>query len=373
MPLHPPARIGQSVDDIDTPALVIDLDAFERNIATMAALIPDGIRLRAHAKTHKSAKIAALQMAAGAIGVCCQKVSEASQLVEAGVTNVMVSNQVVGQHKLSRLAELAGKATVSVCVDDAENITALSAAVASAGTTLQVLVEIDVGSHRCGVAPGEPAVALARLIADSDALEFAGLQAYHGSAQHFRTDAERGSAIEYAVADVEKTRRLLTQAGLDCPIVAGAGTGTYSHEIASGVYNELQAGSYVFMDADYARNFDGDDEPTSAFEHALFVVSTVMSSTRPGHAVLDAGHKSVAIDSGYPNVWKREGTRYTGASDEHGVLEIDDAHNTPSLGEHIWLVPGHCDPTVNLHNWYVGVRGDKVESIWPVDARGAIY
>lgn len=371
----PPARPGETIEDIDTPALIIDLDAFEHNLSLMASRLPDGVRLRPHAKTHKSAEISLRQMDLGAIGVCCQKTSEAQALVDGGVSNVMVSNQVVGAKKLDRLAALTARAEISVCVDDAGNIDALGKAMtqASSDSDINVFVEIDVGNSRCGVAPGEPAAALARKVVATPRLKFAGLQAYHGSAQHLRTAAERSRAIDSAIASVKQTTDLLEADGIACATIAGAGTGSFENEIASGVYNELQAGSYIFMDADYARNLDESGEPVSTFKHALFVMATVISNTRPGHAVLDAGHKSVAVDSGMPTVWQAESVSYTGASDEHGVLAVVNDAPTPGVGDRVMLVPGHCDPTVNLHDWYVGVRNGVVELVWPVTARGAVF
>jgi D-serine deaminase-like pyridoxal phosphate-dependent protein len=235
-----------------------------------------------------------------------------------------------------------------------------------------VLVEIDAGGARCGVAPGPDAVALAQRIAASKHLTFGGIQAYQGSAQHLRTPAERAAAIAHASDGARRTVEQLRQVGLACPIVGGAGTGTFALEAASGVFTELQAGSYCFMDADYARNLDEEGRPVATFRHALFVLSTVMSAARPGVAVLDAGHKAVAVDSGLPLVWQRPDVVYTGASDEHGKLEFAAETAAPKLGEKLRLVPGHCDPTVDRHDWYVGVRGGRVECLWPVAARGAM-
>ncbi len=366
----PPAQPGMREDEVDTPALVLDLDAFEHNLDRMAALLaPTGAKLRAHAKTHKSPVVAHRQIARGAVGQCVQKVGEAEVLAWGGVADILVSNQVVGDQKLARLAALAGIARVAVCADDAANVARIEAAAAAAGVRMRVLVEIDVGMSRCGVAPGPAAVALAGVIAASKHLEFGGLQAYHGRAQHFRTPAERQAAIGVAVDDVRRTKEQLRQQGLDCAIIGGAGTGTFELEAASGLYTEIQAGSYCFMDADYARNHDG---ASAGFRHALFVLATVMSATRPGLAVVDAGHKAVAVDSGMPAVWQRDAVRYTGASDEHGKLEWAAGASGPKLGEKLRLVPGHCDPTVDRFDWYVGVRGGRVECLWPVAARGAL-
>jgi 3-hydroxy-D-aspartate aldolase len=369
----PPAQPGQPEDEIDTPALVLDLDAFEYNLDRMAALLaPTRTKLRAHAKTHKSPVIAKLQMARGAVGQCVQKVSEAEILAWGGIPDILVSNEVVGASKLARLAALSGISKVAVCVDDAAQVAAIAAAAEHAGTRLSVLVEIDVGAARCGVAPGPDAVALAKLIAASKHLIFGGLQAYQGSAQHKRTVAERQAAIGVAADGARRTVEQLRQQGLDCPIVGGGGTGTFALEAGSGVYTEIQAGSYAFMDADYARNLDEAGAPISTFRHALFVLSTVMSTAMPGVAVLDAGHKAVSIDSGMPTLWQRPDITYAGASDEHGKLTFGPETNAPKLGEKMRLVPGHCDPTVDRYDWYVGVRGGRVECLWPVAARGAM-
>ena len=359
-----PAKLGQRVEEIDTPALVVDLDAFERNQnALFGGLRGRKIRVRPHAKTHKCAEIARRQVALGAVGVCCQKVSEAEALVEGGIGDVLVTNEIVGAAKLTRLASLAKRAHLGVCVDHPDNVAALAAS----GAQLDVYIEIEVGMRRCGIAPGEPAVALAKQIQKTRNLRFAGLQAYHGRAQHVRSMEERHAAIEGSAQHVMHTKRLLKEAGIACPIVTGAGSGTYMLEVESGVWDEIQPGSYLFMDADYARNEWA--APLPRFEHALFVLTTVMSRAAD-RAIVDAGLKASSVDSGMPGVWKKDGVRYTHASDEHGWLE---GSPLPALGERLFLVPGHCDPTVNLYDWYVAVRGGRVEALWPIGARGAVY
>jgi D-serine deaminase-like pyridoxal phosphate-dependent protein len=375
-PLRPaPARAGDALDAIETPALVVDLDALERNIDRMAAFArAHGVRLRPHAKTHKSAQIARLQMAAGAVGVCVQKTSEAEALAAAGVDDIYISNEVIAEDRLQRVAALARQIRLSIAVDSTLGIDRLAQAVKAAGSALDVFVEVDVGQGRCGVAP-TLAGSLARMVVSHTGLRFAGLQAYHGSAQHLRRSEEREAAIRHAVALASAARAAVTSAGVSCPLVTGAGSGSYAFEAASGVYGELQAGSYVFLDRDYA-----DNQPTPhapVFEHALFVRCQVMSRGN-AHAVVDAGLKAHAVDSGPPRVWGRE-LEFTGASDEHGVLRPRDGASTdalPALGEAVWLVPGHCDPTVNLHDRFVCVRGGLehgiVEAVWPVDARGCV-
>jgi D-serine deaminase-like pyridoxal phosphate-dependent protein len=244
--------------------------------------------------------------------------------------------------------------------------------VRTAGVTLDVLVELDVGANRCGVAPGEPVVALARVIAQTEGLRFAGLQAYQGSAQHLRTPHERRAAIQLAVADVRSTLEYLKLAGIAVPLVTGAGTGTYLLEAASQVYDELQPGSYIFMDADYGRNLGDDGRPGHAFHQSLFILATVMSRPVPFRAVVDAGLKAHSIDSGMPLVADEPGALYTRASDEHGVIELSAAIDW-KLGQKIRLIPGHCDPTVNLYDWFVCYRKARVEALWPIAARGAFY
>jgi D-serine deaminase-like pyridoxal phosphate-dependent protein len=370
--MQPPASLGQRLEEIDTPALVLDLDAFERNLRRLAeAVAGRGVRVRAHAKTHKCPEIARRQLAAGAVGVCCQKVSEAEAMVEGGIGDVLVSNEVVGAPKLARLASLARRARVGVCADDAGNVRDLAAAAEAAGVRLDVYVEVDVGARRCGVPPGDRALELAREIAARPALRFAGLQAYHGAAQHVRAMGERRAAIESAGRAARDTRVLIESAGIACPTVTGGGSGSFAFEIESRAFDEIQPGSYVFMDADYAKNEWA--APLPRFEHALFVLSTVMSRPTPARAVLDAGLKASSVDSGLPVVWQRPGLRYARASDEHGVLELDAGATAPALGEKLLLVPGHCDPTVNLYDWYVCVRGGVVEALWPISARGALY
>ena len=379
MPQTPPASPGMPLSEVDTPALVIDLDAFEANLKRMADAVEGfGVRLRPHAKTHKSPIIGLKQMALGAVGLCCQKVSEAEAMVRGGIPDVLISNEVVGTRKLDRVAALARQARIMIAVDNAAAIAPLAAAADRAGSRIGVLVEIDVGAGRCGIAPGEPAVALAKQIASHANLRFAGLQAYQGRAQHLRTIEERRVAIEAAISSTRTTVGMLAEAGLSCDVVGGAGTGTFELEAASGVYNELQAGSYCFMDADYGRNKRADGGKFDTFANALFVYATVMSTPASDRAIVDAGHKAIAVDSGMPEPVGLAGGLYERPSDEHGNLNLAGCNVRPALGDKILLIPGHCDPTVNLHDWYVGVRGmatadPRVETVWPVAARGALF
>jgi D-serine deaminase-like pyridoxal phosphate-dependent protein len=328
MLMKPPASVGMRLAEVDTPALLIDLDAFEGNLQRMAAFARKaGIRMRPHAKTHKSPDIAKRQIALGAVGVCCQKVSEAEVMVDAGIGDVLVTNEVAGAAKLARLAALAKRATVGVCVDDIDSVAELEAAADAAGSMLDVLVEIDVGGRRCGATPGDAAARIAERVAGARHLCFAGLQAYHGSAQHVRAAADRRERIAHAVACVQETQRALRAAGLEARMVTGAGTGTYENEAASGVYNELQAGSYIFMDADYARNLREDGGLFDAYQHALFVHATVMSAPASDRRVIDAGLKTFAMDAGMPTPWKLDGA----------VVELPPYDGTPPP---LWLAGG---------------------------------
>ena len=379
------ASVGLRVDRIDTPALVVDLDAMERNIARMADFArKHQVLWRPHAKLHKSAEIALQLQRAGAVGACVQKTAEAEALAEGGVRDITITNQVIAHPKLLRVARLAAHlqtqgGRLALAVDSAEGVQRLAEAMAQAApqARIDVLVEIDVGQGRCGVPPGAPALALAQAVARLTQLRFAGLHAYHGRAQHLRSAAERREAIAAAVQAARHTRDLITNAGLPVPLVTGSGTGTLVHEAASGVYGELQAGSFLFMDTDYARNEREPAQPV--FEQSLFVKTQVISACG-SHAVCDAGHKSHAIDSGLPTVAllpPGRGLRYANGGDEHGVLYADGPQaRLPALGQMLWLVPGHCDPTVNLHNFLIGVRGGLaagvVERIIRVDARGAL-
>ncbi|MBW6421983.1 DSD1 family PLP-dependent enzyme [Rhizobium sp. XQZ8] len=369
-----PAEIGASIDDIQTPALIIDLDAFERNVARMRDYAEKmGVKLRAHAKTHKSADIALYLMEkGGAVGICCQKVSEAEALVRGGVTDVLVANEVSDPKKIDRLARLTKLAKVAVCVDDAAVVPTLSEAAGRHGVTLDVLVEIDCGARRCGVEAGAPAVELAKVVAAAPNIAFIGIQAYHGSAQHIYDPADRRAAIDKSTGMARLTADLLKEAGLEPKIVTGAGTGTHPIEAASGLYNEIQPGSYIFMDADYARvRTDEGNGTVGGFEHALFVLTSIMSKPASGRAVCDAGLKAHSIDSGLPSVFDRSDLKFVGASDEHG--KIEDPNDALKLNDKLRLVPGHCDPTCNLYDWYVGVRDGRVEVLWPVTARGKVY
>ena len=372
-----PAKPGMDAADIQTPALVLDLDALERNIRKMGDYAKaHGMRHRAHGKMHKSVDVLKLQMdLGGAIGVCCQKVSEAEVFARAGIQEILVSNQVRDPGKIARLVQLPklSGGEVIVCVDDVANVADLSAAAVKAGTRLGVFVEIDCGAGRCGVTTTPAVVEIAKAVAQADNLTYRGIQAYQGAMQHMDSFADRKAKIDAAIAQVQDAVDALKADGIETDLVSGGGTGSYYFESNSGLYNELQCGSYAFMDADYGRILDHEGKRIDAgeWENAFFILTSVMSHAKPDKAICDAGLKAQSVDSGLPFIYGRDDVEYVKCSDEHGV--IADPKGVLKVNEKLKLVPGHCDPTANVHDWYVGVRNGKVECVWPVSARGRAY
>jgi len=371
-----PALPGMKAADVQTPCLILDLDALERNIVKMGEFAKaHGMRHRVHGKMHKSVDVALLQeRLGGSCGVCCQKVSEAEVFARGGIRDVLVSNQVTQPEKIDRLARIPKLGARAICcVDDLANVADLSAAAVKHGTEIECLVEIDCGAGRCGVTTTPAVVELAKAIDAAEGLKFAGIQAYQGAMQHLDSYAERKAKTDIAIAMVTDAVDTLAAEGLACDIVGGGGTGSYYFEGNSGVYNELQCGSYAFMDADYGRILDkeGNRIDQGEWENALFILTSVMSHAKPDKAICDAGLKAQSVDSGLPVIYGRTDVKYVKCSDEHGV--IADPDGVLKVNEKLRLVPGHCDPTCNVHDWYVGIRGDKVEVVWPVSARGKAY
>ena len=371
-----PAKPGMSEDDIQTPCLVLDLDALERNIKKMGDYAAaNGMRHRVHGKMHKSVDVAKLQETlGGACGVCCQKVSEAEVFARGGIRDVLVSNQVRHPAKIDRLARIPTYGARAICcVDDVTNVADLSEAAVRHGTQIECLVEIDCGAGRCGVTTTPAVVEIATAIDAAEGLKFAGIQAYQGAMQHLDSYEERKEKIGIAVAMVKDAMDMLRSKGLECDIVGGGGTGSYYFESTSGVYNELQCGSYAFMDADYGRILDKDGKriDQGEWENAMFILTSVMSHAKADKAIVDAGLKVQSVDSGLPVIYGRDDVEYVKCSDEHGV--VMDTAGVLKINDKLKLVPGHCDPTANVHDWYVGVRNGKVECVWPISARGHAY
>ena len=364
---------------LDTPALCVDLDAMERNIASMAEFCRDRrIALRPHAKTHKSVRIAELQIAAGATGVCCATIGEAEIMVAGGIKGVHVTSPQVTASKIARVAalNLAAKNGFSVVVDHPQNLANLAAAASASDKVLDVLVDFSAGHHRTGAATEEDAIVLAQAVQDAAGLRLAGLQSYSGNLQHIADRAERQEKAKQRLAVLAGLVGKLGAAGLAMPLVTGSGTGTHDFDAEAEIFTELQAGSYIFMDVEYIRALtDGRNAPP--FETSLFVqtaVVSVASARVPGcYVTTDAGLKCFATEGPRPEVVSGgpPGATYAYAGDEHGRLFFTPgSHPVPALGERVELVTPHCDPTVNLHDFYHLVRGDTLVDIWPVDARG---
>lgn len=405
-----PAEVGQPLASVETPAAIVDVAALRQNIKKAAEevrAIAPGVSIRPHAKSHKCAEIAALQIAlsgGATTGVCCQKAVEAEALVSAGISDVLLSNQIVDDAKAARLARLAaGGARIGVLVDSASGAELLSRAATAAGTTLDVLIELDVGQARCGVPSAAAAVALGQAVAALPGLRLRGIQAYHGAAQHVRAAAERRAIVARTAELARETRDAMLEHGLPCGVVTGGGTGTFLDDAATGVFTELQPGSYVFSDADYARNLGpgGEEAWGGPWTPSLFLLTQVMSARAPssaggegGWAVLDSGLKAQSTDSGPGTVvctapefaaaeghcppWDAAAGAFrssvghlvvAGVSDEHSKVVAPGRGELPAVGTKLLLMPGHCDPFVNHYDWLVAVEGGRVVAVWRLGAR----
>lgn len=369
--LPPIAAIGDPLEHVGTPALLIDLDPFNSNIQQMAELAKKSrVALRPHAKAHKSTAIAKVQIAAGAVGICCQKLSEAYPFAAAGIDDIFISNEFVGVDKVDMAIDLARRVNLSVCVDHIAQVIALGHAATEAGVHINVIIEVEVGQNRCGVDRVDEVLVLLDEIARHASLKFVGLQAYHGGIQHRVSWQERRAAAQISAQKAAHYVQQLDERGVKCAVVTGGGTGTAEFDAASGVFTEIQPGSYVFMDAQYGANgWREEFRP----QHSLFIASTVMSTAKPGRIICDVGLKGVAVDSGLPIPSARhvnENLSYIAANDEHGIIEVKKSETGDLIGKKIYLIPGHCDPTVNLYDQYVVFRNDRVEALWNIEARG---
>lgn len=357
--------------ELATPALVLDLPALERNIAAMQAHCQRaGLKLRPHAKTHKSAAIARRQMEAGAIGQCCAKLGEAEALAEAGIDGLLVTSPIVAAQGFKRIAMLNAKLTEFMVVADSNHcVDGYARAARDGGKRLKVLVDVDIGLHRTGILPHAPAVDLAKRIAASPHLQFAGLQGYAGQLQHIAEFEERRKKSLEALADLGATRDAIIASGIPCPIVSGGGTGTFNIDGEARVFTELQAGSYIFMDKQYGEVRIANAAPLP-FESALFVQTTVISANMPGLATTDAGFKAFATDAGAPALHSGapEGASYFFFGDEQGGIMLGSYRLEP--GSAVTCTAPHCDPTVNLYDAYHVVDAERLVDIWPIEARG---
>ena len=365
--------IGAPVGELDTPALLIDATILELNIETMQELCARyPVKLRPHSKSHKSREIARLQTAkGGAIGICCAKLGEAERFAAEGMDDILVTTPLVGKNKLARLAALLPLAHIKVVVDNASAIESLGLAAQSVGKPLGVIVEIDVGQHRCGVAPGPEAARLAQLINCEPFLRFGGLQGYQGKAQSIIPYRDRFDAVEAALSLLQESADHVRKAGFDIQTLTGGGTGSIAIDLALGGLTEVQPGSYIFMDASYDRIQWSDSTTICPFRPALSVLVSVVSRPNPERVIVDAGWKSLSSDSGPPIVKGRPDLEFEFAGDEHGMIrtrngEFIDLH----IGDSIEILPSHCDTTVNLYDRFIVIRGGLVQGCWNVAARG---
>jgi D-serine deaminase-like pyridoxal phosphate-dependent protein len=354
---------GDRASDLDTPVLLVDLDPLEHNIQTMADFFRDRpAHLRPHVKSHKMPAIARLQVAAGAPGVCAAKLGEAEAMVEGGIDDVLIANEVVGDMKMERLLALAERARIAVAVDHSDNVAALSRAAHARGVALVVLVELDIGMNRCGVNTADEALALARLVIDSPGLEFRGLMGYEGHVMGVKDAGERARACRASMQRVTDAAEYLRAAGVPVEEVSGGGTLTYD---VSGTYpgmTEIQCGSYALMDTNFR-------DMGSPFQCAMTLLTTVMSLPRPGVAIADAGMKTITNDFGLPEVKNGPGLTLERLSEEHARLSVADSAGI-DLGEKVELLPSHGCTTVNLHDRAYAVRDGRVVEVWDVAGRG---
>ena len=360
-------------DDLCSPALIVDLDAFENNLHKMAGYVRErGRGFRPHAKTHKCPEIARAQIKAGGIGICTAKISEAEVFAEHGIRGLLITTAVIGKHKIQRALRLAAAAPDTIfVVDDEDNAQELSEAALAEKTHLNVVLDLYVG-NRTGIAPGEPAVGLAQKIAKMPGLKLKGLQAYAGHASHTVTFAKRREVSGEAMGKAVETRCLLEKAGFEVSVLSGGSTGTYNIDAEMDGITELQPGSFIFMDVDYWRigSRDGSEKYTD-FASALTVLATVVSRPEPKKAIIDAGLKAFSTDKPYaPEAKDVTGLKYFFAGDEHGRIDFTEAEHELKVGDRLEFVIPHCDPSVNLYDRLYAVRGDKVERVWKIAARG---
>ena len=356
--------------DIPTPALLLDLDAFESNITTMAAhLKARGKAFRPHGKTHKCPQVARALIDAGAVGCCAARLAEAEVFADHGIPGLLITTAVIGRDKIARAVALAQRAPdTTFCVDDPTNARDLHAAAQAAGVTVRVAIDLYFG--RTGVLPGQPALALARVIASLDHLTLAGLQSYDGEAAHTTPFEARRARTNSSMAQAVETRTLIERDGIPCPMITGGSTGTYRFDADNPGVTELQPGSFVFMDIDYGRIGGPEGPEYRDFRNALTVVTTVVSRP-PGFAIVDGGYKAFATDRPFgPTPVDLPDVTYGWAGDEHGRLDLAEAARELKIGDRIEFIPPHCDPTVNLYDSIYALRNDRVEAVWPIAARG---
>lgn len=360
---------------LTTPALILDLDVFEQNLAAHARLCGEaGLRFRPHAKTHKCSEIAKRQIKAGAIGVCCTSLMEAEVMATAGISNVLITSPVVGAAKINRLIELNKRADkLKITADNPANVSDLSNIAQRESTTLDLLVDIDIGMHRTGIHKISDIVALAGLIADSPNLNYRGIQAYSGAVQHIENYDAREKEYGEHLNHLKAALKALNDADLKPDIISGGGTGTHAIDRARKVFTEHQTGSYIFMDVEY-NAVDLVKGAPAPFETSLFIQCTVVSNNSDSFVTINGGHKCLSTDGPNPEITTESlpGATYGRFGDEHGKIILSDYSQKPVVGTIVTMITPHCDPTVNLHEYLHCVRGDKLVDIWPINARGVL-
>ena len=363
-----PAKIGMEFKDIQTPALIVDYDNFQLNISKMKSFVQNNnVKLRPHAKMHKSVDVAEYQINfGGAHGICCQKISEAEVFAKSGIKDILITNQISNIYKINRLTKLPLLGvTIGCCVDNLQNINDIQNAASFNETIIKVFVEYDCGANRCGLKSFKDIEQLINQINISENLIFSGFQAYNGSIQHIEDYNKRNIEVKKTCKKIKKLKSSFDNDKLE---ITGAGTGCFDLEVLENVYTEIQVGSYAFMDAHYSSiKNDTKINNTILFNNSLFILSSVMSTANIGYPVVDAGLKSMSLDSGLPAILNKD-LNYIKCSDEHGI--ISDLNNFLSINDKVCLIPGHCDPTCNLHDWYIVVKDNIVKEIWPISARG---
>lgn len=361
-------EIGCSVEELDTPALCIDLDAIEANIDQMASLCREhGVQWRPHSKAHKSPQIAQKLVDAGAIGVTCAKLGEAEVMAAGGIRDILVANQIAGPAKMRRLVSVCRQADLIVTVDHPDQVAAISRATSDAGVNVRAIIEVDIGLHRAGVAP-EGAVELGKIVDSAPGITLSGIMGYEGHLLTIEDQQEKERQIRDALAVLAQVRDRFVEAGLPCPIVSAGGTGSYATTVRCPGVTELQAGGLIFMDAFYRHRCQVAD-----FQHALKLYVTVVSRPAPGRAIVDAGRKTHHIDH-QPSivVGYEESARFKRLSAEHGELELDEPARGLKIGDRLELIPGYSDMTNVLHNEFYGIRGGRLEVVWPLVGRGRL-
>lgn len=362
-------KVGDRISTLDTPSMIVDLDVMEANIAKLfKQLMPTGVNIRPHSKTTKSAILAQKLVDAGAKGGCVAKISEAEVMCERGFTDVLITCEVIGAPKVQRLVELFRKyKSIRIVVDSEVGAKAIEEALAQSGIEepITTLIDLDVGLHRTGVQPGEPALALAKFVQGCKHLNLIGVQGYEGHLQHLHSREERKQKCLESMAILTQTAEALRKAGHNIEVVTTGGTGTAEFCVTVPGVTEVQPGSFLFMDTDY-RNAVG-----SHYQHSLFILSTILSKQGPKIITIDAGLKSLTTDSGFAEC-KTLGYQYGVLGDEHGSLSWEDDALELRIGDRVEMVPSHIDPTINLHDFYYAHRKGVIEEIWPVDARGKV-